>query len=528
MLRGEAGIGKTALARVPPRPRRRLPGRPRRRCRVRDGARVRGPAPALRPLPGAVGPAARPAARRARDGLRAAVGHRARPLPGGPGRPHPAQPRSPRSCPWSASSTTRSGWTGLRRRRWSSSPAVCGPSPWPWCSPSGSPTRSPPLAGLPELAVRGLSSRDAGELLDASVPGVLDPGVRDRILAESHGNPLALLELPRGLSAAELAFGAISAAGATPLVHRLEQGFLRRLAPLPQQSRRLLLVGGRRTGRRRPPAVARRAAARHPTRGGDRGRGGGPDRAARPRPVPAPPRPVGRLPVGDARRTAGGPPGARRRHRPGRRPRSPRLAPRPRGGEPGRGGGRRARAVGRPRAGPRRRGGGGRLPRAGRCADARSRRGGCGVRSTAPSSRCTPGRSATPWPSWRPRRRCRSTTPRGRASTWCARRSPSPRTAATTRCRCSWRPRRRLEPLDARLARDTYLDALSAALFAGRLAVGPRRTPRGRSGAQDPAAAHTAQGRRAAGRPRRAVHRRLRPGRRRRRTVRSRRSPAGS
>jgi DNA-binding CsgD family transcriptional regulator len=98
------------------------------------------------------------------------------------------------------------------------------------------------LSGLPELMVEGLSSRDAGGLLDASVPGVLDSGVRDRILAESHGNPLALLELPRGLSATELAFGAVSAAGATPLVHRLELGFLRQLAPLPQQSRRLLLA----------------------------------------------------------------------------------------------------------------------------------------------------------------------------------------------------------------------------------------------------------------------------------------------
>ena len=74
------------------------------------------------------------------------------------------------------------------------------------------------------------------------MPGVLDSGVRDRILAESHGNPLALLELPRGLSATELAFGAVSAAGATPLVHRLEQGFLRQLTPLPRQSRRLLLA----------------------------------------------------------------------------------------------------------------------------------------------------------------------------------------------------------------------------------------------------------------------------------------------
>jgi DNA-binding CsgD family transcriptional regulator len=100
----------------------------------------------------------------------------------------------------------------------------------------------PLLTGLPELVVHGLGSRDAGGLLDASVPGVLDPGVRDRILAESRGNPLALLELPRGLSATELSFGALSAAGATPLVQRLEQGFLRQLTPLPQQSRRLLLA----------------------------------------------------------------------------------------------------------------------------------------------------------------------------------------------------------------------------------------------------------------------------------------------
>jgi DNA-binding CsgD family transcriptional regulator len=99
-----------------------------------------------------------------------------------------------------------------------------------------------PLGGLPQLVVRGLADRDAGELLDASVPGVLDAAARERILVESQGNPLALLELPRGLSAAELAVGAVSAAATAPVVHRLEQGFLRRLAPLPSQSRRLLLV----------------------------------------------------------------------------------------------------------------------------------------------------------------------------------------------------------------------------------------------------------------------------------------------
>ncbi len=99
----------------------------------------------------------------------------------------------------------------------------------------------PALAGLPELAVRGLGNRDAAALLDSAMAGPLDPRVRDRILAESQGNPLALLELPRGQPSAELAFGATGAA-ATPLVHRLEQGFLRRLGPLPRQSRQLLLT----------------------------------------------------------------------------------------------------------------------------------------------------------------------------------------------------------------------------------------------------------------------------------------------
>jgi hypothetical protein len=100
----------------------------------------------------------------------------------------------------------------------------------------------PSLAGFPELTVRALGSRDAAALLDRSVPGALDPRVRDRVLAESHGNPLALLELPRGSAAAELAFGAVSGAVATPLIRRLEQGFLRQVAPLPPPSRRLLLA----------------------------------------------------------------------------------------------------------------------------------------------------------------------------------------------------------------------------------------------------------------------------------------------
>ncbi len=104
-----------------------------------------------------------------------------------------------------------------------------------------SPAGESALTGLPDLVLEGLSTRDAQTLLDSAVPGNLDPRVRDRILAESHGNPLALLELPRALSAAELAFGQAPATS-TPLAQRLEQGFLRQVGPLPEQSRRLLLT----------------------------------------------------------------------------------------------------------------------------------------------------------------------------------------------------------------------------------------------------------------------------------------------
>ena len=63
------------------------------------------------------------------------------------------------------------------------------------------------LEGLPELAVTGLAEGDARELLAAALPGPLDPRVRDQVVAEADGNPLALLELPRGMTAAELAGG---------------------------------------------------------------------------------------------------------------------------------------------------------------------------------------------------------------------------------------------------------------------------------------------------------------------------------
>jgi DNA-binding CsgD family transcriptional regulator len=97
------------------------------------------------------------------------------------------------------------------------------------------------LAGLPELEVTGLGDSDARALLEAALAGPLDPQVRDMIVAETRGNPLALLELPRGLSPAELA-GGFGLPGAAPLAGRIEDSFRRRLDALPAEARRLLLV----------------------------------------------------------------------------------------------------------------------------------------------------------------------------------------------------------------------------------------------------------------------------------------------
>jgi DNA-binding CsgD family transcriptional regulator len=99
------------------------------------------------------------------------------------------------------------------------------------------------LSELPELVVDGLGLDDAAALLESAVPGTLDPRVRDRVLAEAQGNPLALLELPRGLTATELALGSTSGAtSTTPLISRLEQGFMHQLTALPRPSRQLLLA----------------------------------------------------------------------------------------------------------------------------------------------------------------------------------------------------------------------------------------------------------------------------------------------
>jgi DNA-binding CsgD family transcriptional regulator/tetratricopeptide (TPR) repeat protein len=95
------------------------------------------------------------------------------------------------------------------------------------------------LVGVPELEVDGLGDEDARALLDSALPAPLDARVRDLIVAETRGNPLALLELPRGLSPVELA-GGFGLPGAAPLTGRIEASFARQLDALPGQTLRLL------------------------------------------------------------------------------------------------------------------------------------------------------------------------------------------------------------------------------------------------------------------------------------------------
>jgi DNA-binding CsgD family transcriptional regulator len=98
------------------------------------------------------------------------------------------------------------------------------------------------VAGLPELVVEGLAASDARSLLESVLTGragPLDARVRDRIIADTHGNPLALLELTRGLTPAQLT-GGFGVSSAVPLDGRIEENFARQLETLPAQTQRLL------------------------------------------------------------------------------------------------------------------------------------------------------------------------------------------------------------------------------------------------------------------------------------------------
>lgn len=104
------------------------------------------------------------------------------------------------------------------------------------------PSQERELADLPELTLGGLSEADARALLRRSViPGPLDERVRDRIVSETRGNPLALLELPGVMTAAQLA-GGFALPDAGDLSGQIEDQYLRRVRALPDGTRRLLLA----------------------------------------------------------------------------------------------------------------------------------------------------------------------------------------------------------------------------------------------------------------------------------------------
>ncbi|WP_308286679.1 helix-turn-helix transcriptional regulator [Streptomyces griseorubiginosus] len=105
----------------------------------------------------------------------------------------------------------------------------------------GARERAQDLLGLPELEVTGLHDADARALLDSVTYSALDAQVRDRIVAETRGNPLALLELPRGLTISQMA-GGFGLLHTDVLPGRIEQSFVSRIEALPERTRQLLLV----------------------------------------------------------------------------------------------------------------------------------------------------------------------------------------------------------------------------------------------------------------------------------------------
>ena len=121
------------------------------------------------------------------------------------------------------------------------------------------PSEEGELTGLPELALGGLPEKDARALLATVIPGRLDERVRDRLVAETRGNALAILELPRALAATDLPGGfGLDGAHASP--GQIEESFLRRLEALPDDARMLLLVAAAEPGGE--PALLWRAADR--------------------------------------------------------------------------------------------------------------------------------------------------------------------------------------------------------------------------------------------------------------------------
>ena len=151
------------------------------------------------------------------------------------------------------------------------------------------------LAGLPELVIEGLSDGDARELLESVMLGGIDPRVRDRIVAETRGIPLALVEVPRSVSATELA-GGFWISGKRSSTTAIEEGFVRRITSLPADTQRLVLVAAAEPVG--DAALFLRAAAQlgHPGRRARARRSGRSDRVRSAHALPPSADAVGRLP----------------------------------------------------------------------------------------------------------------------------------------------------------------------------------------------------------------------------------------
>jgi hypothetical protein len=219
------------------------------------------------------------------------------------------------------------------------------------------------LAGLPELHVGGLPDEAARDLLALVVTAPLDERVRDRILAETRGNPLALLELPN-VTSTGLPAGGFEIPDSASLRGRIEASFRRRVEQLPLPTQRLLLAAAADpTGE---PALLFRAAQDLgiPSEQLAPAEADGLLRLGRRVTFRPPAAALRDLPLGAERFPARRAPCARRGHRRAVRPRPPRVAPRARHRRARRRRRRRARAVGRPGARPRWAGGGRRVPRA--------------------------------------------------------------------------------------------------------------------------------------------------------------------
>ncbi len=98
------------------------------------------------------------------------------------------------------------------------------------------------LGNLPELTVTGLSDADARDLLDSVLLGRVDERVRDRLVAETRGIPLALLEVPRSVSAAELAGGFWNMGSRRSVTGQVEDSYRRRVEALPPATQQLLFL----------------------------------------------------------------------------------------------------------------------------------------------------------------------------------------------------------------------------------------------------------------------------------------------